>query len=390
MNPIHLTLLVSVVAFSGITAARVQLSLYALDLGATSSQVGLLLGSYFVFPLLLSWPIGRWADRVGSRGLLTLGLAAGGIGMTIPYFVHKLYALYVAGSLMGLSFAFASVLLLNVMGLLSKPEERARNFANNSLMGALSNVLGPLIAGFAIDHIGQAEASLFSAAFYLAALAMLALWGGAWPGGSGGRHASARSSLRERLSDGVAVKIILVSCVVQMGADLFSLYVPILGHSLGFSASTIGGILASFFAAVCVARALMPQLIRKLGEQHLLTYAQYVAAAGFALLALLEHPLALGLVAFAFGLGMGCTQPLTMMMLFNRAPEGRSGETVALRQTANNVVRVIAPPVFGAIAAVTGLWGVFLLSGLLMGAGGWASRGGIVGEAKSPEPGQPH
>ena len=34
VNPIHLTLATAVIAFSGITSARVQLSLYALDLGA--------------------------------------------------------------------------------------------------------------------------------------------------------------------------------------------------------------------------------------------------------------------------------------------------------------------------------------------------------------------
>jgi MFS family permease len=172
----------------------------------------------------------------------------------------------------------------------------------------------------------------------------------------------------------VAVKIILVSCVVQAGVDLFTLYVPILGHSLGLSGTTIGTILASFFAAVCAARVLMPQMIRRLGELNLLTYAQYAAAAGFALMPLFSHPFMLCLVAFGFGLGMGCTQPLTMMLLFNRAPEGRSGETVAIRQTANNLARVIAPPAFGAIAAVTGLWGVFMLSALMMASGGWASR----------------
>jgi MFS family permease len=374
LNPILLTLVTAVFAFSGVTAARVQLSLYALHLGATSSQVGILLGTYFLFPLFLSWPIGRWADRVGSRGLQMLGLAVGAVGMVVPWLVQELYALYIAGALMGLSFGFSSVLILNVMGLLSKPEERARNFANNSLMGSLSNVAGPLIAGFAVDHFGHAQASLFSSALSLIALALLAAWGAAWPGGSGRQARAAGGSLRERLSDGVAVKIILVSCLVQAGVDLFSLYVPILGHSLGLSASTIGGILASFFAAVCTARVIMPQLIRRLGEQNLLTYAQYAAAGGFALMPLFSHPVMLGLVAFGFGLGMGCTQPLTMMLLFNRAPEGRSGETVAIRQTANNLARVIAPPAFGAIAAVTGLWGVFMLSALMMGCGGWASR----------------
>lgn len=40
-----------------------------------------------------------------------------------------------------------------------------------------------------------------------------------------------------------------------------------------------------------------------------------------------------------FGLGMGCGQPITTMLLLNRSAERRSGETPGLRQTANNIVR---------------------------------------------------
>jgi len=374
VNPVHLTLATAVVAFSGITAARVQLSLYALDLGAGPTEVGLLFTTIFLFPLLLSWPIGRWADRMGSRGLLMLGQAAGVIGMIIPYVVPKLYALYIAGLLSGLCFAFTSVLILNLMGLLSKPQDRARNFANNSLMGSLSNVLGPLIAGFAIDHAGFGIASLCSAGLSLAGLVMLAVWGGTLPGGSGRRAAASRSSLGDRLSDRVAVGIILVSCLAQVGGDLFSLYLPIYAHGLGLSASAIGAILASFFVGAAAIRIVLPQLINRLGENNLLTGGLFIAALGFLLMPVFAHPVMLGLVSFVFGMGIGCAQPITMMLLFNRAPEGRSGETVALRQTANNVARVVTPPVFGFIAAVTGLWGVFVLSALLMGAGGWAIR----------------
>jgi MFS family permease len=382
VNPIHLTLATAVVAFSGITSARVQLSLYALELGAGPSEVGLLFTTIFLFPLLLSWPIGRWADRIGSRGLLMLGQATGVIGMIIPWAVPKLYALYIAGLLSGLCFAFTSVLILNVMGLLSKPQDRARNFANNSLMGSLSNVLGPLIAGFAIDHAGFGIASLCSAGLSLAALVLLAVWGSSFPGGSGARAPAGKGTLGERLSDRVAVGIILVSCLAQVGGDLFSLYLPIYGHGLGLSASVIGTILASFFVGAATVRIVLPQLILRLGENKLLTYALFVAAAGFLLMPLFAHPVMLGLVSFGFGMGIGCAQPITMMLLFNRAPEGRSGETVALRQTANNIARVVTPPVFGFIAAATGLWGVFMLSAALMGAGGWAMRSRMAMESR--------
>ena len=56
------------------------------------------------------------------------------------------------------------------------------------------------------------------------------------------------------------------------------------------------------------------------------------------------------------------------MLLFSRSAEGRSGETLGLRQTANNIVRVIAPSLFGFIASAFGLFPVFGISALMMGA----------------------
>jgi len=382
LSPILLTLTTAVFAFSAVTAARMQLSLFALDLGAQPAEVGILYAAQFAFPLVLSWPIGRWSDRIGSRGLLMAGLVAGTVGMVIPWAYPTMAALYAASLLIGLSFAFSSVLILNIAGLLSTPETRARNFANTSMTGSTANVLGPLIAGFAIDHAGQQIASLCSAGLSVVAFILLAAWGRALPSaagsGKGGVAAGAKSSLRERLSDRTSAGIILVSCLVQTASDLFSLYLPIYAHGLGISATTIGVILASFFVAAFAVRLFIPQLIARWGEGRLLTISLYMGALSFALMPLFEHPFMLGVVAFVFGMGMGGGQPLTMILLFSRAPEGRSGETVALRQTANNVTRVIAPPLFGLIAAMAGLWGVFMLSALVMGVGGWKTRGGSL------------
>ncbi len=380
MNAIVLTLATGVFAFSAVTSARMQLSLFALDLGAQPAEVGILYAAQFAFPLLLAWPIGRWADRIGSRGLLMGGLLAGTVGMVLPWASPNMIALYAASLLSGLSFAFSSVLILNLAGLLSTPETRARNFANISMAGSAANVLGPLIAGFAIDHAGQQIASLCSAGLSLVALGLLMAWGRALPAasarGKGGANAGAKSSLRERLSDRKSAGVILVSCLLQTATDLFSLYLPVYVYGLGISATTIGMIIASYFVAAFSVRLFIPQLIARMGEGRLLTISLFMGALSFALIPLFEQPVLLGMVAFIFGMGMGGGQPLTLIVLFSRAPEGRSGETVALRQTANNLMRVTAPPLFGLVAAAAGLWGVFMLSALVMGVGGWKTRSG--------------
>ena len=74
---INLILLFNILVFVGVTAARMVFSLYALELGANAAGVGAILAMVYLFPLLLSWPIGVLADRFGSRWLLAGGAAGG-------------------------------------------------------------------------------------------------------------------------------------------------------------------------------------------------------------------------------------------------------------------------------------------------------------------------
>jgi len=80
---IHLALALTFFNFVGATAARVVLTLYALEIGAPASAVGVIGGLLFLFPLLLSWPIGALADRVGARRLLLFASACGAVSLVL-------------------------------------------------------------------------------------------------------------------------------------------------------------------------------------------------------------------------------------------------------------------------------------------------------------------
>jgi len=371
-RPLYLTYALMLFGFSSISSARVALSLYALDLGASASTVGMLVGTLYIFPLLISWPMGRYADRLGSRWLLLAGALCGGGAMLIPYFVRELPALFVATTLLGLSFTLYNVLLPNLVGLLSEPGDRARNFSNSSLMGSTTLFIGPLMAGIAVDASGHANACLYLVALNAAAAVSLSVWGGALPGGS--RATGAAGGLRETLADPAMLRILATSSLVQVGQDLYQFYIPVYGHGIGLSASAIGGLLATFAAASFVVRIFLPAVIARFGEEKVLAISFCVSATGFGLVPFFESVVVLALVTFVFGLGMGCGQPITTMLIFGRTARGRSGEILGLRQSVNNVLRVSAPVVFGSVASVFGLPAVFWLSALMMGGGGLLAR----------------
>src|SRR5262245_45886205 len=160
LEPIRLTLTLAILNQSSGRAVKVLLALYALHLGAQPVTVGLLAATLSAFPMMLSVTAGRLADRFGSRWLLVFGAVGGGVGMLVPYFLPGFVAIFIAAAMLGSSTAIYNVSLQNLVGLLSTPETRARNFSNYSLTASVSSFLGPLIAGFSIDHAGHADTCL--------------------------------------------------------------------------------------------------------------------------------------------------------------------------------------------------------------------------------------
>ena len=364
---------------SSMRAGRVMLVLYALHLGAEPVMIGLLAATFSAFPALLSWPAGKLADRFGSRWLLMLGALGGGLGILIPYFVPGLPAIFVAAATNGLSLAIYNVSLQNVVGLLSTPQNRTQSFSNYSLTNSIGSLAGPLIAGFSIEHWGYPAASLPLALLALMPLAMLAVWGGTLPGGTG-RVRREGGGIRDMLATRGVSRTLATSSLLQTGQDLFQFYLPVYAHGVGLSASAIGVVLAMNSAAAFVVRLILPRLIARFKEEKVLAGAFFVGAASFMLLPFFSSSTLLALVAFAFGLGMGCGQPIVTMQMFSNSAAGRSGEALGLRMTVNHLTRVIGPVIFGFVGSAFGLAAVFWVNGLMLGGGGALSRTGTSGD----------
>jgi len=357
-------------------AARVLLVLYALELGAGPVAIGGLAASLAVLPMLLSWPVGRLSDRYGSRWLMMTGMLGGAAGLLIAWAWPGLPALFVAALLNGLLVGFFNVALQNLVGLLSTAETRPRNFSNLSLMNSTASFIGPLLAGFAIDHAGYGATCLYLALLSVFPALLLFGWGGRMPKGGKRGAPAAGGGLRVMLADRRVWRLLFVCSLVQLGLDMFQFYMPAYAHSIGLSASVIGVLLSTFAAAGFAVRLGLPRLVRRYGEAAVLAGSFHLSAACFLLVPFVESAAVIGVLSFLFGLGNGAGQPITMMLSFSQSADGRSGETLGLRSTVIHFTRLVAPSVFGYLAALATLSVVFWINGVLLGAGGVLSRWG--------------
>jgi MFS family permease len=375
MNIYHIVALVLLnsSAFKGV---RILNTLYALELGASPFAIGVLLAMYALFPMVLAVYAGKVADRYGVRLPLTAGMVGMGIGIFLPYLEPSLPVLFAAAAVVGLGFIFVQVSMQSLTGSLGGSATRTRNFNSYALAIACTDLIGPVLAGFSIDHLGHVPTYLLLAALNTAAvLGLLALLQRMHttvqkaPGAGSQR-------MTDLMREPALRRTFIASAVVMTGIDLYQLYMPLYGHAVGLSASVIGMVLGAFAAAAFVVRIMIPWLVRRHGEEKTLAYSLFLAATTFVLIPFFTQAVVLGAISFVLGLGLGLGQPLSTMLTYNHSPAGRAGESLGLRIAINNLTHVAVPVVFGAVGAAFGLSPVFWVNSVFLAIGGYSSRSG--------------
>ena len=378
---VYLVVLLAVLNSIAQRGSKVSVSLYALELGAGSLMVGVLAALFAAFPLFLAVHAGRISDRFGMRAPIFGGCVVMAIGLLLPVAQGSLGVLVLCASLTGLGHIFFHVTIHNLVGALDE-EQRTKNFATFSLGSSIAAFIGPSAAGFGIELAGYAPTFAMLACFAAApALLVLALRGIVPPRTTPAAHAEKRSAW-DLLASPPLRRTLIMSGVTLTGIELFSFYLPVYGRAIGLAPSTIGMILSTYAVAGFLVRAFLHRLSERFGELGMLTGSLFLAAIAYAAVPALNDGALLAAAAFALGLALGSAQPLTIILTYNHAPKGRSGEALGMRIMANKVTQIGMPLLFGGVGAALGSVPVFLATGAFLFAGGVLSLLSSRGESE--------
>jgi predicted MFS family arabinose efflux permease len=372
---VFLVVLLSVLASIGLRGGKVAVSLYALELGAGAAAVGALAALFALFPLLLAVPAGRISDRFGVRLPIIAGTLTMAIGLALPLAAPGFLALFLCPALVGLGHIFFHVSVHNLVGSIGTAADRTRNFATFSLGISVAAFVGPSAAGFAIDLAGYRLAFALLAAIAFIPAAYVSFGRTMIPP----RVTHAAEERTKSAFDLLAIpglrRALIMSGVALTGIELFSFYLPIYGRSIGLSASVIGMVLSSYAVAGFIVRTVMHRLAQRYTELGVLTGSLFVAALAYLAVPALASAWLLAAAAFVLGLALGSAQPLTIILTYNHAPAGRSGEALGMRIMANKITQIAVPLAFGGFGAALGAAPVFLATGVfLLAAGGLSLR----------------
>jgi MFS family permease len=361
-------------------ASRPMTSLFASQLEASMFEIGFLTVCYSILPLLFAVTTGRLTDLFGAKMPIKIGSIGIAFSMFLPFVNPSLLTLYIAQMILGISQLLSLVAIQNAISGSSSSKERDRVISKFSLFASIGMLLGPVIGGYTTEHLGFQMSFLFLSLLSLIpfVISLFISEEKKLVNRSEGQQMGLKKQIiltKELLTIPSLGRAIFISMLILSTLEIFYVYFPIYFSSIGMSSSEIGWLLTIQASAGAIIRLFIPFLVERYGRTSVLWVFLSIGAIAYGLLPTFNHFSLIVLASAIFGMGLGIGQPLTIVLTYNAAPKGRTGEALGTRLAGNRLAQIIFSLVFAGVSQFTGLGVIFTIQAILLFAGSLLAKG---------------
>ena len=373
-----LLLAVSITSSAGITMVALMVPLLGMEFGLDPAGVGLMVSSAYLLPPLLAIVMGRLVDRRGGRAVLGWGLVAVVVGLLPMFAVANLTSLIFSNLLVTLGHL---ALIIGSQGLVAEVgsgRNRTAAYGWWSTAMSLGQLIGPALAGIALDTLERSLVFAPPLAFLLLAISLLRITpvqadrnaGSTLPAelASGGTPGSFLRPSLQILPVRIAI---LGSFVAVWAMATYTTYYPLRLSELGLSATAIGVLIGlRAFAAVAVRVVMVPVTLRLGGRSRTLVVSLFALGFGLLVMASAGSWLIFAAVSLVMGTAMGLSQPVSMSLVADHVATGIRGRVLGVRLGFNHLAQLLAPVALLIVLRFAGLPTLFAVQGALVLLGG--------------------
>ena len=337
------------------------LPLFAEALKATPSEIGWIVMASTIPGVLVSYPAGVLADRLGSQRLLIASLV---VFATAPL----LYLLVThPWQLMAVRFyhGFATAIFGTVAAAAIARRyvaDRAARLSTYSSVTIVGRSVAPFLGG-ALISLASFEAVYIACAIsgVIAFAAGLLLRDGKPPTAAATPRTLPRfwPSLVTVLKDRCIMRVSLVEAVQYGVFGAVEAFLALYASSLGIPAWQIGVILGVQLVSIVFAKPIMGRLSDRVGRTAVIVPGLLVGAASVALLTLADGFVALTVLSLVFGVGFATVTSSTTALVADFTRDNRFGASMGVLRTVMDVGQSIGPVLTGFIIAHLGYASAF-------------------------------
>jgi MFS family permease len=360
-------------------ALSIVVPLYAVAVGLSVAEIGLIVAARSVLPTALSIHGGILMDRWGSqRVLLRLALVSTMLPLLYPasgWFSVLMLLQLILGLATSLAMAAAQTWSLQC----SRAD--TATLARFSLVSRIGTFGGPVMVGATWDALGAWAAFICISAWAAGILAAAAYGAPVRAARSGPVPSASKSrALRALIPQWTEHKeafalaaipavafVLAVSFLRNAPAGIQASFYVVYLADVGFSGTMIG-ILVGISELFAIAGSLIAAPMERVVHTHrLLIVCIGIAIAAIAVTPMIGHLFALLVAAAAVrGLAQGISQPLMYSLLGRAVPAAMHGATVGLRNSVTRLASIVLPGLMGLVAGAWGIEASFYVIGAML------------------------
>jgi multidrug resistance protein len=363
----------ALVDMMGLVLVIPLLPFYAQRMGASSAEIGILIGAFSAAQLVSAPLWGRLSDHYGRRPLLLIGLGASSVAYVVFAFAGNYWLLLASRLVQGLGGGTVGVVQAYATDL-TPPNERAKTLGWLSAATSLGVVFGPgagslLSVAFGHTAPGLAAALLsfinmvFAGIFLRESYTQRTAVTGAKIGPSVGQAVS-----RILRDPGSAPARLIWTYTIAIGAfyGMPAVFTQTLQAHFDVTEKTIGYFFMWLGAMGVISRVfLLGPAVGWLGEVRLSRLGLTLLAAGMVLFPFATNYAVLGAACVLMPLGTAFTFPGVTALLSRVVPNENRGLYMGVQQTFGGVARTIFPWVDGILFDHWGMASPFVIAGIL-------------------------
>jgi MFS family permease len=359
-------------------------TLYAQEVGASTSAIGFMVTLRALLPIFIAMPVGQLIDSIGPVKMLKSGSILLILSLFITYFSTGLWMLSISQLFMGASIVIMSS-ALQVLVSDGDKNQRNANISKFSMWMSGGGMLGPLIGGvivslFTSELIGYKSSFLISAIASTVFLIFVLLISRNYPHpdpelaevkprdifrvkGIANSYTSGWHLTKIR-----AVQFGLIATFLIMYIQaIYMSFMPLYMKELGYSTYLISIVLSIRGLAGMLSRYGLAWIMKRTHLERILSVAGMIAS-----VCVLLTPVAglnfagIVILMLVMGAAVGINLPVSIMIMVDDMRDADRGKLMGLRLLTNRFSQIISPAMFGVLGQTLGLSFAFLTGGIFL------------------------
>lgn len=329
------------------------LPFYAENIGASPTQLGLLMAVYSLMQLLFAPMWGRISDRIGRKPVIMIGI----LGLSLSFFLmgisSSLSMLFVARIIGGILSSANMPTVMAYVADITSSEDRGKGMGIVGAATGLGFVFGPAIGGVFSKISLHLPFYLAGVTSLLTFFLVLFLLKESLTKENRGQPDKERISLWHELKGSHSVLYFLQLFISLSLSGLEATFAYFAAQKAGLGAVGLGYIFMIMgLCSAIVQGGLVGRMTKKFGEGSVIQVGIVVSAIGFGLILFVDTFTTAAIYLTIFGIGNGVIRPSVSALLTKSSITGH-GSTTGLLSSFDSLGRIIGPPLGGWLFSIT-------------------------------------